>query len=157
MSTLRELESQRASLILQLKNIDTQINLLSNASPFVKIGGVSIHTPSSSSGKQTITTAVDAGRNNMAEVIANKLGRDQSKLELSWSYLSANEWKQILDIFENSFVNTVEYYDMQKGERISRLMYVGDRSGRPFKVDAYRNPTGYLECQANLIDMGKGG
>ena len=111
---------------------------------------------SADSGNETITTAVNAGRNANAVVVGQKLGRDQSKIELKWSYLDADTWSQILTIFENNFFNNVTYYDMQKNKRITRKMYVGDRKARPFKLDDNNNPTGWLECTLNLIDTGKG-
>lgn len=156
MSTIDTLISQRDNLLEQLKAIDNQINALSGKAPYVKVGNTNLPMISADSGNETITTAVNAGRNANAVIVGQKIGRDQSKLELKWSYLPANKWAEVLTIFENSFFNDVTYFDMQKNKRITRKMYVNDRKARPFKLDENNNPTGYLECSLNLIDTGKG-
>ena len=156
MSTLSDLENQRTSLLNQLMSVENQIRALDPDATYITIAGVQLPPLSIDSGKSTISTNVNAGRNTNAVVVGQKIGRDQSKLECNWSYLPANEWKRILDIFERSFFNQVRYYDMQKGTFITRTMYVGDRSARPFKLNGLKEPTGYLECQLNLIDTGRG-
>lgn len=123
----------------------------------IRIAGVPIPNPNYQSLKQTIATIVNSGRNADAQVIAQKIGRDQSKIELSWDYLTSEEWGAILSIFDRSFINEVTYFDMVKQQLITREMYVGDRTGRPFNPDELMNPRAWLECKANLIDTGRGG
>lgn len=156
MSTIDNLIAQRDNLLRQLKTVDNQISNLLGKSAYVKVGNHNLPMISADSGNETITTAVNAGRNANAVVVGQKIGRDQSKIELKWAYLDANTWSQILTIFENSFFNNVTYFDMQKNKRITRRMYVGDRKAQPFKLDNNNNPTGWLECTLNLIDTGKG-
>ena len=156
MSTLDDLISQRTNLINQLKAVESQIVALNPNATYISIGNVKLPPLSVDSGKMTIATNVNSGRNSNAVVVGQKIGRDQSKIECNWSYLSQRQWKEILDIFERSFFNNVTYFDMQKGEFITRKMYVGDRSARPFKLNASKEPTAFLECQLNLIDTGKG-
>ena len=73
----------------------------------IRIAGVPIPNPNYQSLKQTIATMVNSGRNADAQVIAQKIGRDQSKIELSWDYLTSEEWGAILSIFDRSFINEV--------------------------------------------------
>lgn len=122
----------------------------------ITIGGIAIPNPNYSSLKQTVATMVNSGRNADAQFIGQKLGRDQSKLELQWDYLTAEEWSAILMIFERNFINDVTYFDMVRNQLITRQMYVGDRTGRPFNPDQLMNPRAWVECQANLIDTGRG-
>lgn len=153
MSTLTDLESQRTSLLNQLLQVDAQIRELSTNGSYIKVGNTTLPPLSIASGLQTISTLVNSGRNANAKIVGQKIGRDQSKIELKWSYLDAGTWSQILTLFDNNWINEVTYYDMQKNQKITRKMYVGDRKARPFKM-TNGNPSGWLECSINLIDTG---
>jgi len=153
--TLQELEEQRISLINQLKQVENQIRAISGNGSYVKVGNTVLPPISVSSGGQTIATVVNSGRNANAVIVAQKLGRDQSKLELKWNYLTDSEWSAILTLFDNNWAGNVTYYDMQKNKKITRKMYVGDRKARPYEM-AGGNPSSWLECTLNLIDTGKG-
>lgn len=109
------------------------------------------------SGGQKHATFVNQGRNTQAEVVAQKIGRDQVKLEMSWSWLPREEWEKILQFFDTNFFFNVTYYDSVAARKITRKFYVGDRDATPLNVDAEGVPTfGYVECKANLIDTGGG-
>ena len=52
-------------------------------------------------------------------------------------------------------MNEVEYYDMAKGEVISRKMYVSDRTAQPFEIDPATGAwTKAKSCKLNLVDTG---
>ncbi len=153
--TLDELKERRDELLNELIQVDNQIRVLTGNSGYVKVGNTALPPLAVDSGPQTIATVVNSGRNANAVVVGQKIGRDQSKIELKWSYLTANQWSEILTLFENSFFNDVTYFDMQKNKKITRKMYVNDRKARPFKM-ADGNPSAWLECSLNLIDTGKG-
>jgi transglutaminase-like putative cysteine protease len=127
---------------------DYSINMLS-------INGNVMPLPSASSMKQTTITVVDSARNANAVVIGQKIGRDQSKLEFTAPFLTAEEWSNILSIFDDSFVNSVTYFDQQKGVKITREMYVNDRTAEPFAIDENGRVTVWKNCSFNLIDMGR--
>lgn len=122
---------------------------------FITIGGVPAPYPNCDSGLQTQATMVDGDRNGSGVFIGQRVGRDQSKVELQWFVLDAATWASLLQVFEDSFVNPVEYYDMVKGEIVTRNMYVSDRTARPGKIDP---DTGVWltarDCKLNLIDTG---
>lgn len=122
----------------------------------ITIAGIPIPNPNYSSMMQTVATLVNSGRNADGQFIGQKLGRDQSKIELQWDYLTAEEWAAILSIFDRNFVNEVTFFDMVSQRFITREMYVGDRTGRPFNPDQLMNPRAWLECKANLVDTGRG-
>ena len=84
----------------------------------------------------------------------HKIGRDQSKVEYVASILNADEWSEILQIFERSFVNNVTYFDMVANKKITRKMYVNDRTATPYAVDEDGNVTVWKDCSLNLIDTG---
>ena len=127
---------------------DTSINMLA-------INGNVIPLPSPDAAKQTTITVVDSARNANAVVIGQKIGRDQSKIEYRVPFLTGAEWSRILSIFDNSFVNSVTYFDQQKGKKITRDMYVNDRTAEPYAIDENGNVTVWKDCAFNLIDMGR--
>lgn len=108
-------------------------------------------------GKQTTTTTVDSGRNTKNEVIGRKISRDSSKLELEWAVLSATEWQNMLNVLNTSTIeHTVEYYDQMVG-RVTRKMYVGDRTATPASIgphtDGSMRVLVWKDAKINFIDM----
>lgn len=102
-----------------------------------------------------VTTAVDSARNANAVVVAQKLGRDQYKIDgLSWSVLSAAEWSHICSILNDFFVYVTFHDPVTNGLKTVK-MYCGDRTATPYKVDSQGNPTLYTDCKFNLIDVGE--
>ena len=119
-------------------------------------GQIWLPNPDQTSGKGTIATLVNSGRNANAVVTAQKIGRDQDKSELSWNYLDKNTWEKILQFFDDNFFFNFTYYSPVAGTKITRKCYVGDRTFRPFDIDSNGDPTAYQECSANIIDTGEG-
>ena len=125
-------------------------------SGFVYINGVEFPYPSHESGLQTTITTVDSARMADGVLRAKKIGRDQSKVELTWSALTAEQWSSMLKIFRDNFYFNIQYFDMVENEWITRRFYVGDRSAQPFMVDKNTGrPRYWLNCQANVIDTGE--
>lgn len=101
-----------------------------------------------------VTTPVDSTRNAKAGVVAQRIGRDQYKINaLVWPMLTAEQWKFILQAFSNFFA-TVTFPDPVTDEYISLKMYPGDRSAEPYWVDKNGKPTAYVNCKVNIIDCG---
>lgn len=121
-------------------------------------GGTTIQLPNPDieSGKNLIATLVNSGRNANAVVVAQKIGRDQEKTELSWNYLEKDEWEKLLRFWDKNFFFTFTYYSRVEGRKISRKFYIGDRSDRPKDIDSSGIPTAYLDCVANVVDTGEG-
>lgn len=123
---------------------------------FITIAGKWFPWPRWGSGLQTQTTLVSEGRNAEGVIISQRVGRDQSKIELEWAVMDAKKWAELLQIFEDQFINSVSYYDMAKGKIITRNMYVSDRTASPLKVDPATGA--WLEvkdCKLNLVDTGE--
>lgn len=121
-------------------------------------GGTTIQLPNpdTDSGRNLIATLVNSGRNANAVVVAQKIGRDQEKTELSWNYLEKDEWEKLLRFWDKNFFFTFTYYSRVEGRKISRKFYIGDRSDRPKDIDSNGIPTAYLDCVANVVDTGEG-
>lgn len=117
-------------------------------------GAIWLPNPEQSSAKGLISTLVDSARSIKGVVTAQKICRDQDKTELSWSLLSVEEWEPLLEFWDQNFYFNFTYYSPVKHKKITRVFYIGDRSYRPFNISASGEPTGYVECSANVIDTG---
>ena len=122
---------------------------------FVRIGTILAPYPDYASGLQTTTTLVDGSRNQYGVFIGQRIGRDQSKIELQWTRMDIAMWTASLQAFDASFVLPVQYYDMSKGAVVVRKMYVNDRTAQPdgFLADGM-SWAGARNCKLNLIDTG---
>lgn len=124
-------------------------------SPFLYINGVALPMPKTGF-SYTVTTTVDSSRNANAQVTGSKVGRDQIKLNnLEWPHLDASTWGRALREFEK-FKVSIKYYDPVKQKWMTRYMYPGDRTFEVWKVNSKGEPTEYINCKCNLIDMGYG-
>jgi hypothetical protein len=111
--------------------------------------------PDKDSGLQTIATIVDSARTADGVVRGERVGRDQSKIELTWNVLTPEMWSRMLQQFAN-FYFTIRYIDMVTNDWTTRKFYVGDRSAQPFLIDPDTNrPKYYVQCKANVIDVGE--
>lgn len=105
--------------------------------------------------KPTVTTVVDAGRNANGSVVGQRVGRDQYKIDgLEWSWLTAEQWGQILSVLSPFFVY-VTFPDPVTNAPKTVKMYCGDRTAEPYWVDENGKPTHYRNCKVNLIDCGE--
>lgn len=102
-----------------------------------------------------VTTVVNAGRNANGSVVAQRVGRDQYKIDgLEWPWLTAYEWERILSLL-NSFFVYVTFNDPVTNSRKTIRMYCGDRRGEAYWIDGSGRPTHYRNCKVNLIDTGE--
>ena len=120
----------------------------------VKVGDYDFPEPSSYSANTS--TLVDSGRNVEGVMIGSVIRADISKIEISWKYLTAEQWAKILSCFRgvDKFTNTVVFFDQSVGGWIEREMYVGDRKSGMWR----RNPKtgdvmGWTDCSLSLIQV----
>lgn len=122
---------------------------------FVFINDIAFPYPSNESGLQTIATFVDSARNISGVITSEKIGRDNSKVEMTWRVLPRDVWATMLREFDK-FTFRIRYIDMKTDNWITRTFYVGDRTAQPFKINKSTNrPEFYLNCKANVIDTGR--
>ena len=101
-----------------------------------------------------VSTMVTSNRNAYGEVVGQKIGRDQNKINsLEWPMLDAKTWSDMLKEFEQFFV-VVKFPDMVSNTWRTLKMYPGDRSAEPYEVDENGFPTKYVNCRVTLIDCG---
>ncbi len=121
----------------------------------VRVGGLDLPEPSTYSGNTA--TLVDSGRNVQGELIASVIRENVAKVEMTWNYLTAQQWATINKKFSGkhggSFVNDVTFYDQTSGDWITRQMYVSDRNAGMWRRDPTNgNILGWTNCKLSLIE-----
>jgi hypothetical protein len=126
------------------------------ANALVTVGGYALPEPSTYSGNTA--TLVDSARNVEGKMIGSVIRDDVAKVDLTWRYLTVEQWAAINKLFKISaggnFINEVTFFDQSSGGYITRKMYVSDRSAGLWR----RHPTtgeimGWTDCKLNLIEV----
>ena len=118
----------------------------------VSIGGFDFPEPSTYSA--TTSTIVDSARNVSGYVVGAVVRNNVAKIELSWKYLTAYQWAQILSLFTSSFYNEVTFLNQVTNDYTTRTMYVGDRNAGMWRRDPQTgNVMGYTNCSLSLIEV----
>ena len=118
----------------------------------VTVGGYEFPEPSTYSA--TTSTIVDSARNVSGYVVGSVVRHDVAKIELSWKYLTAQQWANILSCFSSSFYNNVRFYNQATAGYTIRNMYVSDRSAGMWR----RNPStgeimGWTNVSLSLVEV----
>ena len=122
----------------------------------VSVGGYDFPEPSTYSGNTS--TLVDSSRNVQGKMVGSVIRDDVSKVEISWKYLTVEQWANILKCFsgKDKFVNDVIFFDQGIGDWIAepKKMYISDRKAGLWR----RNPEtgdvmGWTDCSLSLIEV----
>lgn len=122
----------------------------------VSVGGYDFPEPSTYSGNTS--TIVDSSRNVEGRMVGAVIRDDISKVEISWKYLTVEQWAGIQKCFRQSsggkFINNVTFFDQSVGGWVTKEMYVSDRKANVFR----RNPTtgdvmGWENPSLSLIEV----
>ena len=97
---------------------------------------------------------MDSARNVSGYVVGSVVRNDVAKVELSWKYLTAQQWASILSLFTSSFYNEVTFYNQATAGYTTRTMYVSDKTAGMWR----RNPTtgdvmGWTGCSLSLVEV----
>lgn len=118
----------------------------------VTIAGYELPEPSTYNA--STSTLVDSARNVSGYVIGSVIRNDVAKVELSWRYLTVEQWARILGLFTRSFYNTVTFFNQATGEYTTRQMYVGDRSaGMWRRHPVTKEVMGWVEPKLSLVEV----
>lgn len=118
----------------------------------VTIAGTALPEPSTYSG--TTSTIVDSARNVNGYVVGSVVRSDVAKVELSWRYLTAEQWATILGLFKENFYNDVEFYDQTIAGWATRKMYVSDRKAGLFRRSPETGDVmGYTDCSIAFVEV----
>lgn len=122
----------------------------------VTVAGIELPMPSSYVG--LTADLVDSGRNAEGYVVGAVVREDVAKVELSWRFLTIQQWSSIMKLFNSTyggaFMQEVTFFNQTTAQFETRTMYPGDRtSSGAFKVDAETGmPLGWQDCKLNLIE-----
>jgi hypothetical protein len=110
--------------------------------------------PEPSTYNATTATIVDSGRNVAGEVIGSVVRSDVAKIELSWRYLTAEQWAAVLSPFTTNFKCSVRFFNQATASYTTRTMYVSDRTAGMFR----RHPEtgavmGFTQCSLALVEV----
>lgn len=118
----------------------------------VTIAGYELPEPSTYNA--STSTLVDSARNVSGYVIGSVIRNDVAKVELSWRYLTVEQWAKILSLFTRSFYNNVTFFNQATGEYTTRQMYVGDRSaGMWRRHPVTKEVMGWVEPKLSLVEV----
>ena len=118
----------------------------------VKIGGFEFPEPSTYTA--TTSTLVDSARNVSGYVVGAVIRKDVAKIELTWRYLTADQWASILSLFSDNFYNEVRFLNQVTNREDERKMYVSDRNAGMWRRDPKSGTVmGYTNCSLSLVEV----
>ncbi len=118
----------------------------------ISVGGYSFPEPSKYS--STTATIVDSARNVQGVVVGAVVRPNVAKVEVSWKYLTGQQWAHILSLFNASFYNDVRFWSQDTNSYEVRKMYVSDRTAGMWR----RHPKtgaimGWTDCSLSLVEV----
>lgn len=118
----------------------------------VSVGGYDFPEPSTYSA--TTSTIVDSARNVSGYVVGSVVRSDVAKVELTWRYLTAEQWANILSKFTYSFYNDVRFFNQVTANYDTRNMYISDRSAGMWRRDPSTGAImGWTNCSLSLVEV----
>ena len=118
----------------------------------VSIGEYEFPEPSTYSA--VTSTIVDSARNVAGYVVGSVVRTDVAKIEISWRYLTAEKWAEILSQFTTSFYNPVRFLNQSTNTYETRTMYVSDRNASMWRRDPESGAVmGYTGCSLSLVEV----
>jgi hypothetical protein len=122
----------------------------------VSVGGYDFPEPSAYNGNTS--TLVDSGRNVEGRMVGSVIRDDISKVEISWKYLTVEQWARIQKCFRQSsggkFINNVTFFDQSVGGWVTKEMYVNDRKANLFRRDPNTGDVlGWVDPSLSLIEV----
>lgn len=124
--------------------------------PLVAIGDFEFPEPSTY--EANTADIVDSARNVEGRVVGAVIRSDVAKATISWRYLTAEQWAEILKQFRSSaggaFYNNVTFYNQSSGDWETRLMYVSDRTSGMWRRDPMNGDImGWTNCKLSLVEV----
>ena len=122
----------------------------------VSVGNYDFPEPSAYSGNTS--TLVDSARNAQGVMIGAVIRDDIAKVEISWKYLTIEQWARIQKCFRQSsggkFINLVSFFDQSVGGWVTKEMYVSDRKSGMWRRDPETGDVlGWTDCSLSLVEV----
>ena len=113
--------------------------------------------PEPSSYGSSTSTLVDSGRNAEGRMVGSVIRDGVSKVEVSWKYLTVEQWARILTCFSQpaggKFAVNVTFFDQSAGGWVTKEMYVGDRKAGMWRRGQNGDVLGWMDCSLSLIEV----
>lgn len=118
----------------------------------ISVDGIAWPEPSTYSA--STSTIVDSARNVQGRVIGSVVRHDVAKIEVSWRYLTARQWADIIGPFTQKFYVSVRFFDQATASYTTRQMYISDRTASMWR----RHPEtgevlGWVEPKLSLVEV----
>ena len=122
----------------------------------VSVGNYDFPEPSAYSGNTS--TLVDSARNAQGVMIGAVLRDDVAKVEISWKYLTVEQWARVQKCFRQSsggkFINLVSFFDQSVGGWVTKEMYVIYRKSGMWRREPENGDIlGWTDCALSLVEV----
>lgn len=118
----------------------------------VTIGGYDAPEPSTYSA--TTSTLVDSARNTAGMMVGSVIRNDVAKIDLSWRYLTVEQWASLIHPFDSQFFAEVRFLNQSSGQYETRTMYVSDRTAAMWRRDPKTGEVlGWTDCRLALVEV----
>lgn len=125
---------------------------MANIPALVTVNGVELPEPSSYEG--TTSTIVDSGRNVQGKVVGAVVRHDVAKVSMSWNYLTARQWADILSLFTTNFYCTVKFYNQATaGYTTVRCMSPTAPAACGVEGPKTGGVMGWIGCKLSLVEV----
>ena len=118
----------------------------------VIVNGKELPEPSTYSA--VTSTIVDSGRNTNGYVVGSVVRHDVAKVELSWRFLTPEQWASVIGPFTKNFYCTVTFFNQATAGYTTRTMYVSDRNADMFRRDPVTGDViGWQNPRLSLVEV----
>lgn len=106
-----------------------------------------------------IETLVEDARDATGTFTGATVGYDKIKLNITYPPLDDDECRKVMSFFDRErggvFKFYCNFYDPRVGARVTRFMYVGNRSFKPWIIEetTVGRPKKWIDVQANFIEV----
>lgn len=110
--------------------------------------------PEPSEYNASTSTIVDSGRNVQGRVIGSVVRSDVAKIEVSWRYLTAEQWARVIGPFTSKFYVSVTFFNQATATYTTREMYISDRKASMWRRHPITGEVlGWVEPKLSLVEV----
>lgn len=117
----------------------------------VTVAGTPIPDPSEYNA--TTSTIVDSARNVEGKMVGAVVRQSVRKIEMTWKYISSEDWAMIMGLFNANFINDTTFYNQDTNDWETMECYVSDRTAGIFLRRADGSIRGYTNARIALIEV----
>ena len=107
--------------------------------------------PASYSGRTS--TMTDSGTSVSGKLLGSIVRDDMAQVSLSWNYLEAEIWAEMNQLFRDSYINRLRFFNQTTGSWEERDMFVSDRSAGIWRRDENGTVLGWTGCALTFTEV----